>query len=158
LISNIRPATDDDVPAIATAYITSWKAGYAGLLTDAEIEAQAKSRSRYVLGVVECEHKPKAGRLPWLQMLYVIPPAWGTGTAKALLNEALAAVTRAGHRTTWLEVVEAQTRARRFYEREGWKLDDSIAPTSNGLFRLLHYRHDASGRDQRGTWDAGTGE
>jgi hypothetical protein len=42
-----------------------------------------------------------------------------------------------------LEVVEAQARARRFYEREGWRLDQSIPPRSNGLVRLLHYRHDS---------------
>jgi GNAT superfamily N-acetyltransferase len=76
-------------------------------------------------------------------MLYVIPSAWGSGAAKALLDEALSAVKKAGQSTTWLEVVEVQTRARRFYEREGWRIDDSIAPRSNGLFQLRHYRHDA---------------
>jgi GNAT superfamily N-acetyltransferase len=126
------------------------------------LEAQARTRASYdwlgaisqadttvavaedegVVGVVECEHAPLPERRPWVHMLYVVPSAWGTGAATALLNEALAAVDRSQHPTVWLGVVEAQARARRFYEREGWRLDDDMPPGTNGLFRLLHYRHD----------------
>jgi GNAT superfamily N-acetyltransferase len=70
-------------------------------------------------------------------MLYVVPSAWGAGAAKALLDAALSAVWGVGHRSVLLEVIEAQGRARRFYEREGWWLDESTAPRTNGLFRLL---------------------
>lgn len=134
----VRVATIQDVQAVASAYLASWKAGYAGLLSESEIEVQAVRRSKYdwlsairqsdrvvflaeengeVVGVVECEHDPKPGRRPWVQLLYVVPSAWGSGSATALLNEALGAVREAGHLTTLLEVVEDQTRARRFYER-----------------------------------------
>ena len=75
-------------------------------------------------------------------MLYVVPLAWGTGVAAALVAVSLAEARRAGRGSVWLEVVEAQARARRFYEREGGRLDEPIPPSSNGLFRLLHYRHD----------------
>ncbi len=75
-------------------------------------------------------------------MLYVIPSAWGTGVAAALLDQAIVAVRGVGHRTVWLEVVEAQARARCFYEREGWRLDARMPPGTNGLFRLLYYRYD----------------
>ena len=159
----VRPASTHDTAAITAAYIESWRAGYQGLLTDAEIEIEARQRSGYdwhaaiadsdrvvlvaenddeIIGVAECEHNPRASRLPELEMLYVVPSAWGTGAASALLEAALVAVHRAGHRTVWLRVVEAQARARRFYEREGWQLDEQKAPDSNGLYRLLHYRRD----------------
>ena len=101
-----------------------------------------EDESGEILGVAECEHAPRRGRLPWFQMLYVIPSAWGTGTAKGLLDEALDSANRGGHRTVWLEVVDRQMRARRFYEREGFILDNTMKPGSNGLFDLLYYRHD----------------
>jgi GNAT superfamily N-acetyltransferase len=160
----VRPAVDSDCPAITSAYIAAWRAGYRDLLNQADLEVQAESRSgrdwasaighadRIVLvaedgsgeivGVAECEHDPADGRLPWLQMLYVVPSAWGTGAAAELLHEALDAAHRVGHRTVWLEVVDRQLRARRFYEREGFVLDRAMAPGSNGLFDLLCYRHE----------------
>lgn len=95
-----------------------------------------------IVGVAECEPDPTTDRPSALQMLYVVPEAWGTGAASALVDASLAEAHRAGRRTVWLEVVEAQSRARRFYEREGWRLDESIPPRSNGLVHLLHYRHD----------------
>jgi len=160
----VRPAVQLDCPAISSAYIESWRAGYRGLLTQADLEVQAEARSgrdwafaisqsdRIVLvaedssaeivGVAECEHAPAQGRLPWLQMLYVIPSAWGSGAAVELLRGALSAAHRAGHRTIWLQVVDRQERARRFYEREGFRLDNTKEPGSNGFFDLLIYRHD----------------
>lgn len=158
----IRPATAHDTAGVASVYLESWRAAYQGLLTDETLEAQAQIRASYdwdaaiaqtdrivavaeerrIVGVVECEHAPLAGGPPWLHMLYVVPSAWGTGTATALLETVLAAVDRSRHPTVWLRVVEAQARARHFYERHGWRLDDETPPATNGLFRLLHYRHD----------------
>jgi len=158
----VRLATPRDAGVVASVYLESWRAGYQGLLTDDALEVQAQMRASYdwnaaiaqadrivavaeddgIVGVVECEHTPLTGSRPWLHMLYVLPSAWGTGTATALLDKALAAVDRSRHRTVWLRVVEAQSRARRFYERQGWRLDDEMLPATNGLFRLLHYRHD----------------
>jgi GNAT superfamily N-acetyltransferase len=155
-------ATAPDAAVATSVYLEAWRAGYQGPLADDELEAQARMRAPYdwlgaiaqadrivavaedkrIVGVVECEHAPPPGRRPWLHRLYVVPSAWGTGAATALLNEALAAVDRAQHPTGWLGVVEAQARARRFSERQGWPLDDGMPPGTNGLFRLLHYRHD----------------
>ena len=75
-------------------------------------------------------------------MLYVVPSAWGSGAPDALLDAALAAVDRSQHPTVWLRVVESQVRARRFYERHDWRLEPALPPDSNGLVRLVHYRHE----------------
>lgn len=48
----------------------------------------------------------------------------------------------AGGRRGRLRVVEAQARARRFYEREDWRLDERLAPAHNGFFSLIYYRRD----------------
>jgi GNAT superfamily N-acetyltransferase len=112
----------------------------------------AEDDSGAILGVAECEHAPGQVRLPWLQMLYVVPSAWGTGAATRLLKGALDAAHQAGNHTVWLRVVDRQMRARRFYEREGFVLDNTLEPGSNGLFELLHYRHDQPATE-RGTWE-----
>ena len=160
----VRSAKPSDCAAIASAYLESWCAGYRDLLPAAVLEAEAQARSgrdwtsaldqpsRVVLvaednlgkiiGVAECEHAPNPGHRPWLQMLYVVASAWGSGAAVELLGGALEAVRHAGHHSTWLEVVDRQARARRFYEREGFVLDTTMGPGSNGLFDLIYYRHD----------------
>ena len=160
-----------DCPSIKLAYLASWRAGYQNLLTEAELDTQSEVRSGRdwasaigrpdrillvaegdtgdILGVVECEHAPAEGRLPWIQMLYVVPSAWGTGAAVDLLHGALDAAHCAGHDTVWLEVVDRHARARRFYEREGFVLDTAMASSSNGLFDLLCYRHDEPARSRR---------
>jgi GNAT superfamily N-acetyltransferase len=160
----VRLAVHSDCPAITSAYIASWRAGYRDLLSEADLEVQAEARcsrdwssaisqpdrivlvaedcSGEILGVAECELAPAQGRPAWIQMLYVVPSAWGTGAASGLLHGALRAAHRAGHSAVWLEVVDRQLRARRFYEREGFVLDHTMEPGSNGLFNLLYYRHD----------------
>lgn len=73
-------------------------------------------------------------------MLYVDPKHWGEGVATALLTAELRWLAERGHRYARLRVVEAHHRARRFYEREGWKLDRAMAPVSTSLATLIYYR------------------
>jgi ribosomal protein S18 acetylase RimI-like enzyme len=56
---------------------------------------------------------------PDITMLYVDPPAWGSGVASRLLRSGLKWIDQQGHREARLRVVEVHHRARRFYEREG---------------------------------------
>jgi GNAT superfamily N-acetyltransferase len=138
----IRAAVPAEAAAVGAAYLTSWRAGYAGLVDDDVLEQRASERAGHdwfepgtstvvaddgtILGCAQV-------RGDELEMLYVVPSSWGSGVASALLADA---VQRGAQR---LKVVEAQARARRFYEREGW-VPDEVAPDSNGLFRLLWYR------------------
>ena len=59
----------------------------------------------------------------WLNGLYVRPEAWGTGVAGELHDRAVAALRAAGVPRARLWVLEGNTRARRFYERRGWRED-----------------------------------
>ena len=61
----------------------------------------------------------------WLHGLYVVPDAWGSGIAERLHDDALAALARAGAARARLWVLEDNERARRFYERRGWRRDGS---------------------------------
>ena len=56
-----------------------------------------------------------------LRDLYVVPAAWGTGVAAALMQAAVDAIRTDGAPEASLWVGEENARARRFYEREGWE-------------------------------------
>lgn len=163
---SVRPATRGDVDGIATAYIASWRAAYAGLLPVAVLEAEVATRAAYdwanaidgvdrhvavavagndVVGVVEAAEAPGGARdLPEITMLYVAPSHWGTSAASLLHDAACGWITGNGHVAARLRVVRPHRRARRFYERKGWRKDPTLPSAHNGLFDLLHYRRDLS--------------
>jgi len=58
-----------------------------------------------------------------LYALYVLPEAWGSGAGSALLAAGMTALRGAGYDEAILWVLEDNPRARRFYEREGWRPD-----------------------------------
>jgi GNAT superfamily N-acetyltransferase len=65
--------------------------------------------------------EPEAAGVAHLANLFVARPWWGTGLAVRLHAAAVAAMRERGHRTGRLFTPAAQARARRFYEREGWR-------------------------------------
>jgi GNAT superfamily N-acetyltransferase len=67
----------------------------------------------------------------WLNGLYVLPERWGSKVAPALHEAALDAIRAAGKAGAHLWVLEANARARRFYERRGWR--------ENGTTRVVPY-------------------
>jgi GNAT superfamily N-acetyltransferase len=60
---------------------------------------------------------------PSLEGLYVVPEAWGTGVAGTLHDRAVESLAAAGAYHAHLWVLEHNVRARRFYERRGWRAD-----------------------------------
>lgn len=66
----------------------------------------------------------------WLNGLYVHPDAWGTGAAARLHAAAVEAIA-AAHDEAKLWCLEENRRARRFYEKHGWRL--------NGETRVVEY-------------------
>jgi len=67
----------------------------------------------------------------WLQGLYVVPERWGTGLADELHDRALELVRDLGSASCKLWVLEDNARARRFYERRGWR--------ENGESRVVEF-------------------
>jgi RimJ/RimL family protein N-acetyltransferase len=68
----------------------------------------------------------------WLDGLYVVPERWGSGLADALHDCALEIVREElGSERCHLWVLEQNARARRFYERRGWR--------ENGETRVVEY-------------------
>jgi len=63
------------------------------------------------------------GRAAELYALYVHPAWWSTGTGWALMDQVLAKACVAGYACITLWVLEANARARRFYQRAGFAPD-----------------------------------
>ena len=70
-------------------------------------------------------------RAEWLDGLYVAPEWWGKGVADLLHDRALELVHELGSSRCHLWVLEKNARARRFYERRGWR--------KNGETRVVEY-------------------
>jgi ribosomal protein S18 acetylase RimI-like enzyme len=58
-----------------------------------------------------------------LYAIYALPHAWGTGVGSALMRAGIGSMRDAGYSDAILYVLDDNSRARRFYEREGWALD-----------------------------------
>ncbi len=124
---SVRMARAEDVPALAALAADSYRFGFVGILDETQFAArdQAHFQQRFATewpfvalaedGDGRCRGFVEV-RSGTLDMLFVSPDAVGTGCAVALLRqgEAMGAVL--------LECFAANARARRFYEREGWRL------------------------------------
>ncbi|MFL5953960.1 MAG: GNAT family N-acetyltransferase [Gaiellaceae bacterium] len=65
----------------------------------------------------------------WLHGFYVVPEQWGTGIAAELHDAAVASLPDCPEIKLW--VLEDNRRARRFYEKHGWR--------QNGEMRVVEY-------------------
>jgi GNAT superfamily N-acetyltransferase len=152
----VREATRDDGPGFVRAHELSWDA--VGLVEqrlgdvvsfderlkmfDAGIDQVSDraqvwvaERAGTIVGLAVCTCEAATGEL---RDLYVVPEEWGTGVAAALHNTALEWMrNRAAKAILW--VGEANARARRFYERQGWKADGETRDSPLGP-RELRYR------------------
>jgi diamine N-acetyltransferase len=80
------------------------------------------AQTRIVIAELEADPVGVAGvRLEWLDGLYVVPDRWGTGVADLLHDRALELLRELGSSRCHLWVLEENARARRFYERRGWR-------------------------------------
>jgi len=67
----------------------------------------------------------------WLNGLYVLPERWGSNVAPSLHEVVVDAIRVSGAASAHRWVLEATARARRFYERRGWR--------ENGTTRVVPY-------------------
>lgn len=130
--------------------IAAWQAAYRGLMPDDYLDAmgdqaeqaaerlrdrlQAGSGTTMLVGVIAddrvvgmCVYGPPRDDVPsdcgQLHAINLDPAVWGTGVGRDLLVPAQEGLTDDGYRSAYLWVVEGNVRARRFYEREGWRAD-----------------------------------
>ncbi len=142
----LRPATPNDAEALARGavegvagygeFAAGWSGpGYEHELADARANLSdpdyhaivAVTADGAVAGQVTVVPAAKAARpsedpaLGHLRNLYVDRSQWGSGLASLLMDAAVEAARQRGFAELRLFVAEGQARARRFYEREGWR-------------------------------------
>jgi GNAT superfamily N-acetyltransferase len=145
----IRIAGPDDAPALATttrlgfeSYLEWAPEGWRPPARSLEVRAirerlrqattwcamalEADGEPAGHVGITHAAERERAHvRIPGrahLWMLFVRPSWWGTGLAARLHGLALEEAVRQGYDTMRLYTPAGQSRARAFYEREGWEL------------------------------------
>jgi GNAT superfamily N-acetyltransferase len=144
-----RPATTDDVPAVADVQVSSWRGVYRGLIPQELIDrltverriAQwnaflARGSADETLMVAEhdgdvvgmaslgpCRDDDATDGLGEVRAIYVTPDHWGHGHGRELMEDAVSWLATAGFTEATLWVLDTNARARRFYEAAGWATD-----------------------------------
>jgi GNAT superfamily N-acetyltransferase len=149
----IRPATLEDARPIVEVHVASWRDAYRGLLPDEFLEklsVEEREARRIAAfadpspgsGVLVAEDEGRVigfasfcpsrdedapagtGEVP---AIYVAPAVVGTGVGRDLFASVTDALREAGFTRATLWVLEANERARRFYEKAGWAWDGAVS-------------------------------
>jgi ribosomal protein S18 acetylase RimI-like enzyme len=114
-MTTLRPATPDDVEAIATLWHGGWIDGHRGHVPDAPRVHQTTvaAAPSGIVGFVTVHDDE-------VEQIYVAASARGGGVAAPLLTHAEERI-GARYDVAWLAVAVGNARARRFYERSGWR-------------------------------------
>ena len=143
-MTEVHPATSDDLLPAARVRVASWRAAFTGLvpqdfLDSMDVDAIAAGWSESIAAGRSRLHVAHADgivvgyagvgperddsapvRTGELYALFVDPRAWGRGVGRALTDAALADLRESSADRVWLWVLEANVRARRFYEWYGF--------------------------------------
>ena len=132
-----RPATAEDVATVAELWYAGWVDGHTGNVPDQLLahRTQESFLPRTRERVDDMWVAESDGRVlgfvvvlaPEVEQVYVDATARGTGVADLLLRLAQEVVRDAGHDRAWLAVAAGNERARRFYDRQGWRDSGSYA-------------------------------
>jgi GNAT superfamily N-acetyltransferase len=125
-----RPATSEDVPALAQLWHDGWQDAHSGILPK-ELARQRtldSFRQRLIQGLPAIRTIGPAGdpdgfsflKGDELNQFYVHRRARGTGLAASLIADAEREFAAAGVPLAWLACAIGNDRAARFYERQGW--------------------------------------
>jgi ribosomal protein S18 acetylase RimI-like enzyme len=139
----IRRASVSDAADIAAVHVRTWQAAYAHIfgserLAQLDVRRRVEGWTRVLaadepvfvaddegrvvafVSVGACGELEGVGEL---YAIYALPEAWGSGAGGGLIRAAVEQLSADGYGEAVLWVLEDNPRARRFYEREGWKLD-----------------------------------
>jgi GNAT superfamily N-acetyltransferase len=129
----LRPATADDVDAVADLFHRGWHDAHPGRVPDGLTERRtaAAFHDRVAQRVSETDETTVAdadGEIAGfimvagdeVEQVYVDRRFRGSGLASTLLTEAERQIAAAGHHVAWLAVVRGNERARAFYAKQGW--------------------------------------
>ena len=138
----LRPAEPDDAQAVAALWFAGWRDGHLGHVPEelVRIRTEDSFADRALQHVADTVVAVVGGQVAGfimvadaeVEQVYVDQRHRGSAVAPLLLAEAERLVAAAGHPVAWLAVVEGNERARRFYEREGWRDEGPVAHAAPG--------------------------
>jgi L-amino acid N-acyltransferase YncA len=167
IATEVRPADDSDVEAIAAIYVSAARAGWAHIFDQSTLEdlkppaarlraETASSDPRQQVLVAEREGRVIAFavvrpsededvdsiRVGELDQFYSDPSAWGEGVGRKLLAAVIETLRERGFTEATLWTSKDNHRPRRIYELAGWTLDGATRdkPWRGANFRELRYR------------------
>lgn len=158
-------ATINDANEIARIHVEAWRAAYKGIVPDSyllnlSIEKRTKNwhnalskstngtmlalnQSDRIVGWVSfgsCRDDDGMG-IGEINAIYLLPDHWGKKIGKELMIFAESELTNMGYKVITLWVLELNHRARRFYEKLGYKYDGTAKKHNFDGIVLDEYRY-----------------
>ena len=160
----IRPAALPDAETIARIHVDSWRQAYAGYVPQAYLDsievsesetmwsdvliqpetnvllAQASGRTLGFASVGPAKDEDAEPIDLTLYTMYLDKEAWGLGVARLLMKSVDDLISAEAAMTLW--VFEKNARARKFYERNGFKHDgvERLESFSGEYLKEMRYR------------------
>ncbi len=135
----------DDINAIGKIYEKSWKFAYNGIIPKDYLDSVSgdkwlphfENKSMNSLVLIEnnqfigtssyCKSRSKEfNDFGEIVSIYLLPEHMGKGYGKLLFEATLNELVKTGYQNVFLWVLEENTRARRFYEKQNFKLSDKF--------------------------------
>lgn len=131
----VRNAELDDMKQLGHIMSMSFRTAFAEFVTPQTMDACAREENCIALlegifreGKVHFLIGENSGMLAWqntedaaeIIAIHTLPESWGTGLGTAMLTEAMNQI---GNRPVFLWAFKENTRARRFYEKHGFRWD-----------------------------------
>lgn len=161
----IEWARPHDVAVTGEIYVRAWQRAFADILPrsyldsmDAAVEASAwepllhpsqrpgagtlLARADHGAVAFAAFNSADAPAAAELATLYALPEVWGARVGRRLMAATVEAMRQGGYRYATLWVLEANTRARRFYEAAGWRWNGTTVEdvTAGIILPKLRYR------------------
>jgi GNAT superfamily N-acetyltransferase len=165
-MAEIRRAIAADALAVADVHVRAWQVGYRGMLpqdhldglsaparaarydfdltlpdgpvTWVAVDAEGAIGGLATIGRCRDEELADHGEV-WA--FYVDPVRWGGGLARELIEAMREELRSNNFRDAVLWVMEANSRARRFYERQGWRADGNRRTETIGISTVNEVRY-----------------
>jgi len=140
----IRRATVGDARVIADVHVRTWQGAYEHvfgaerlaaltveqrlpgwdrILGEEELQVFVAEEDGRIVGFVAVGASSDPAAEGEVSGIYVEPASWGSPAGTALMRAGLDELRALGYDDAMLRVLEDNPRARRFYEREGWRVD-----------------------------------
>lgn len=165
----LRRATAEDADDIARVHTASALAAYAGiapfepgglerraamwrtLAADPVAPSFVAVADGRIVGVANVGPARDGSGYGEVRILYVEPGSWGSGAGQLLMERAQAELA-SGYDEAILTVLAANPRARRFYERNGWRFEREVVELHFGDVptQVAHYRRRLRSRGRGG--------